>query len=780
MIENMVVNIKNQEQQEYLLSKTPFQKEYETNLRAFLEEYIKKLELPEKYVENSFDIYEYILTSVESTPYKDKFTVFYESLGIIKGAQYVSASLLLITLFKNGITMNQRDLANVLELHNKGSISNTFNSLLSYLKPHQNYSFIYRFIPVHTLSQEEFNVAIMENVKYFSNFLTDHGLIDRIETDFILFLVTRYSKKIHNNLDTLFLKHPKYIASTLCWTYLIYYKDYDISTDEFINIIHLTKDVRFIHDISLVEQIPYTDSRLLSKSKKDFIEKIFTFGLSRYKYKVIFYVVLYLRAIKRLILDSFSLKKFYNKISHYFETEFLHDIMGLFDEALENGFEINYMAGNGQIYYYFPQTMALSLIYYSSRSHDILQKLLNKEFFKTLIHRDCSLRFFKRSSRYITEKENRLYAFIKDKIGRYKGQVYSKDPFKKQLTTELKRFYHLETDFLLKLYNMTDLSPFEFGNELNIHGGKGVTSIFHIVENKSKFTEPQTFQNIKKFITKHLNSEDQKKSLLWLNNLRNLRYKDFKHGSITYSFKWIKDRYSTYINRSLYHFLFKLWKGNYPREIFTDPYNTRASNLKFHGTTGEPLKTTQIEHYFSNFLEIHDSNHYLCEYVRNVFNHYRINKIGKHPDHPPILNHILSEERRALAIEIPVWKEITSSGAPKFFIGHIDLLLIEDDTLVIADYKPDLRKIYKSLPQITLYAVFLRDRLRICNKNADIKINCVGFTKDQAIEWNPNIIFPRIIDFVKEENRIRKSNLLTANRKIKKDLLRELRNLQLN
>ena len=104
----------------------------------------------------------------------------------------------------------------------------------------------------------------------------------------------------------------------------------------------------------------------------------------------------------------------------------------------------------------------------------------------------------------------------------------------------------------------------------------------------------------------------------------------------------------------------------------------------------EHIKTEIIKKYFSNFLEFHDSNYYLCRHARNVFNHYKVNKIGKHPDHPPILNYILSEEKKVLAIEIPVWKESNSIRNTEYFIGHIDLLLIESNTLVIADYKPKL------------------------------------------------------------------------------------------
>jgi len=775
----MDVNIKNHRQQENWLLRLPSQEEYETKLREFLEEYIEKLNLSGNYTQISFSIYQDILNSIEISPEEPKFHVFYKNLDMIKGASYVSASLLLLALLKDEIIIKQQDLAVLLNINNQFNISKTFNSLITYLKRLPNYSYIYRFISVKNLSKQEYRNACLENIKYFSDFLIKQNLINVNEIDDIILLFTTLYDKIIEQLNNVMIKHPKYMASTICWIYLTYYKDFDITAIKFVNIVHLRKDTRFKGNKNLTENIPTTDPRLLSKIKNDFIRKIFELDMTLYRAKVKTCLDAYIFKIKLWFIHSFPNKVQLKNIVTLLSQKFLKESLELFDRAIENGFQINYFAKTNKLYYYFPQTMALSLIFYTSRSDKTLQEILNVKFFEAVFKSDPSLLYFKRSFRYITEKENRLYPFIKEEIGRYKGQVYSKDSFKKKLTHELKRFYHLETDFLLKLYNKTNLSPFEFGKKLNIHSGRGVTSILQVVENKSKFTEPKTFLNIRKFIIRYLEPKEQKKALIWLKNIRNLRYNDFRHGSITYSFKWIRTRFTKFLNNSLYRYLFKLWKGNYPRHIFVDPNNTRASNLKFHGTKEEHVKTDVIEQYFYNFLEIHDSNYYLCRHARSVFSHYKINKIGKHPDHPPILNYILSEEKKALAIEIPVWKESNNLGNTEYFIGHIDLLLVEGNSLIIADYKPKLREIYKSLPQITVYAIFLRDRLENYSKNPNIKIKCVGFAKDKAIEWNPETIFPKIIEFVEKENYLRKNNLLTASRKNKKDLLKELRKLNL-
>ena len=114
----------------------------------------------------------------------------------------------------------------------------------------------------------------------------------------------------------------------------------------------------------------------------------------------------------------------------------------------------------------------------------------------------------------------------------------------------------------------------------------------------------------------------------------------------------------------------------------------------------------------------------------------------------------------------------------KHFIGHIDLLLVDDDTLIVSDYKPVERKVLKSLPQITAYALLLRDILKKKFDVSKLKMKCIGFSKDLAIEWNPDLLFREIINFTLEQNKKREIQLMTAHRTNKKNLLIELKKLK--
>ena len=73
--------------------------------------------------------------------------------------------------------------------------------------------------------------------------------------------------------------------------------------------------------------------------------------------------------------------------------------------------------------------------------------------------------------------------------------------------------------------------------------------------------------------------------------------------------------------------------------------------------------------------------------------------------------------------------------------------------------------------------MFLRERIKDYGNYSNLEVKCTGFTKDHAIEWNPDIVFPKTIEFVEKENKNRKNKLLTTNKKNKKDLLTELRKL---
>lgn len=100
----------------------------------------------------------------------------------------------------------------------------------------------------------------------------------------------------------------------------------------------------------------------------------------------------------------------------------------------------------------------------------------------------------------------------------------------------------------------------------------------------------------------------------------------------------------------------------------------------------------------------------------------------------------------SIAIETPIWKEIKEDSS--YFTGHIDLIMVKGDSLIICDYKKDIYEIYKSIPQIAAYGIMVKERIKSsCNLN-EIKVKCLIFSSQTAIEFDPEIIKTEIKEFI--------------------------------
>lgn len=104
-----------------------------------------------------------------------------------------------------------------------------------------------------------------------------------------------------------------------------------------------------------------------------------------------------------------------------------------------------------------------------------------------------------------------------------------------------------------------------------------------------------------------------------------------------------------------------------------------------------------------------------------------------------------------------IWLKITD----KYLIGHIDLVLINNNEIMIADYKKNISEILKSLPQITAYAILLNKRLFNNDIRFNIKFKCIGFCKRGAIIFNPFIIQSKILEFIQDWNNDHNHNSTT-------------------
>ncbi len=110
-----------------------------------------------------------------------------------------------------------------------------------------------------------------------------------------------------------------------------------------------------------------------------------------------------------------------------------------------------------------------------------------------------------------------------------------------------------------------------------------------------------------------------------------------------------------------------------------------------------------------------------------------------------------------MACEIPVWKRIQGT---LYCVGHIDLNIVNNNTLFIADLKDDETDVIKSLLQIFSYGLMQK---RLIFKNSSdfnaFDLKCIIFTKDEVWEFDPEVLKSEFIDFIKYANSLREKNL---------------------
>ncbi len=229
------------------------------------------------------------------------------------------------------------------------------------------------------------------------------------------------------------------------------------------------------------------------------------------------------------------------------------------------------------------------------------------------------------------------------------------------------------------------------------------------------------------------------------------------------------------LKNCLRNYLNQIQEGKFPMELFLNPEN-RASDLKFRGTNQIRLPTHLIEGYFGKrklIKKIHrgDDLYYICEETKKIYEG-RIS-LGKET-HPLVQNHILNIHYKddlkikPIAMEVPVWKKFKNSD--EFLTGHIDLLFVKDDMLIVADLKPKGKsEIFTSIPQIMAYGIMIRNRLKDFGNTKSFKIKCVGFYKKGAWSFDPEDIEREIIDFLMyEKQRSKREKFIESHETIAK------------
>lgn len=225
-----------------------------------------------------------------------------------------------------------------------------------------------------------------------------------------------------------------------------------------------------------------------------------------------------------------------------------------------------------------------------------------------------------------------------------------------------------------------------------------------------------------------------------------LKKKLYIHQNIPYAFNWNKEHHKRKYSQitanridlnKLKEYLGIVYKGIIPNNLFNSGILPRVSQFKIKGIKTAFIRSFSKKLIRSGKIQYYDSNSKLSQYVQRVFDIYKVNKINRAPGHEPVLKNILIKDKDSIAIEVPIWNEIKG----RVITGHIDLLQVKDDLVKVIDYKPE-GKFLLSLPQVAMYGYLLKSKLNIEN------IKCISFNKDEAWEYDPNILVSEIKDYL--------------------------------
>lgn len=146
-------------------------------------------------------------------------------------------------------------------------------------------------------------------------------------------------------------------------------------------------------------------------------------------------------------------------------------------------------------------------------------------------------------------------------------------------------------------------------------------------------------------------------------------------------------------------------------------------------------------------IKSNDINHLLYDLMGyaqpNLYKDEDLSTYSSLPTHEAITTKIVENYENCIGIEIPIWKLI---GMELFLTGHPDILLIWNDILLIADYKPSQltskvtlrRKFFHSLPQIISYGVLFKRKFDIRN------ILCITFNHFKAWIYDPEFLLKKL------------------------------------
>jgi len=188
-----------------------------------------------------------------------------------------------------------------------------------------------------------------------------------------------------------------------------------------------------------------------------------------------------------------------------------------------------------------------------------------------------------------------------------------------------------------------------------------------------------------------------------------------------------------------------------------------ASQLKYMGDKQNFVELETISNYFikqKKLIKKATINHpiygTIISHCKKLYSDLNTDNLGM-DGHKLIGEHFITSNPQTLAVEIPVWKRIKEE---RYFTGHIDLLIVNGNEIIISDFKPKGREeILPSIPQLTAYGILLKEQLVKFfkgNFSREFKITCLGFDRNQAYYFDPFEVKEYIIPFLDYERKISK------------------------
>jgi len=287
------------------------------------------------------------------------------------------------------------------------------------------------------------------------------------------------------------------------------------------------------------------------------------------------------------------------------------------------------------------------------------------------------------------------------------------------------------------------------------------TMISRTLRNEFRFKN-STIGIMEEITKKTLSGENQDKALHALDTYRYNRRNKIAHQEDPYpepnistdyiiklkKFPKLKSYIKNLKNLGLPDYVFK----HYDIQPRISEFKIKGIDMNYRKVVVSSLKNLGLFkelYYDSNyknkcFKNIEITAHELMNYAQiAIYKENELSKRSRLPKHDCLSKKLYKNYNKIVGSEIPIFKYI---GHNFFLTGHPDILLIHENSVIIADYKPSnqtsigtlKRKFFHSLPQICSYGILFQQNFGL----KDVK--CISFNHVKAWIYEPNNLLKRV------------------------------------